>query len=356
MAEETTLAGIAGAGVVGGLVLLGRGFVGHRAASRISGTAPSRIASLAIGEVLVTGTVEPIELTLVSPLQSRPCVWYRARVTESRGDDDSGDVLREERAVGFRIRDETGTLRVFPHGARFDVPDRFDETTSAWSGSPAGLDLRTGSAYGPGPDDHVAQVAALLTVRDPATGPLPGSGGSALAGGTASRHYREARLEAGDVVTAVGRVLPFSELEDPVTANLSDGPGSTGPDPEIAADLAEARAAGILAATPEEAWGNAAIPGFGIGRPVRPPQLDAAADAPQPPDPGQAARAADAFEIAPDALVLAASVEVPLHVAFGAPSAVSARGEWQFVIGLVGAALAIASAMALALLVDGGLR
>jgi hypothetical protein len=355
VAEETTLAGIAGAGVVGGLVLLGRGFVGHRAAGRISGTSPSRIASLAIGEVLVTGTVEPIELTLVSPLQSRACVWYRARVTESRDDEDGGDVLREERAVGFRIRDDTGSLRVFPHGARFDVPDRFDETTSAWSGSPAGLHLRTGSAFGPGPDDHATQVAALLTVRDPAAEPVLGGRGGALAGGTASRHYREARLEAGDVVTAVGRVLPFSELEDPVTANRSDGAG-LGADPEIAADLAEARAAGILAATPEEAWGNAAIPGFGIGRPVRPPELDPAADPPQPPEPGQAARAAAAFEIAPDALVLAASDEVPLQVAFGAPSAVSARGEWQFVIGLVGAALAIASAMALALLVDGGLR
>ena len=45
-------------------------------------------------------------------------------------------------------------------------------------------------------------------------------------------------------------------------------------------NVAEARAAGILRATPEEAWGNAAIPGFGIGRPTRPPELDPGADRP----------------------------------------------------------------------------
>ena len=42
----------------------------------------------------------------------------------------------------------------------------------------------------------------------------------------------------------------------------------------IAANIAEARAAGILLTDPEDAWGNAAIPGFGIGRPTRQPELD----------------------------------------------------------------------------------
>ena len=41
----------------------------------------------------------------------------------------------------------------------------------------------------------------------------------------------------------------------------------------LAAELAAAGAAGTLL-TPEEAWGNAAIEGFGIGRPVRAPELD----------------------------------------------------------------------------------
>src|SRR6476661_10820252 len=91
--------GFAGIGVVIGLILLVRGFIGHRSAGRITGTSVSRITSLAVGEVLVSGTAEAIELTLISPLQSAPCLYYRSRVTKT-GDDSSDEVFREERAVG----------------------------------------------------------------------------------------------------------------------------------------------------------------------------------------------------------------------------------------------------------------
>jgi hypothetical protein len=43
-------------------------------------------------------------------------------------------------------------------------------------------------------------------------------------------------------------------------------------------------------------------------------------------------------------------------VSLGAPAQVAARAEWRFAVGLAGAALAIGSAMALAILVQGGLR
>ncbi|HET9614882.1 MAG TPA: hypothetical protein VFP22_08725, partial [Candidatus Limnocylindrales bacterium] len=173
------------AGVIAGLALLIRGFAGYRTADRIGGIAPSRIASLAVGEVLVTGTAETIELTLVSPLQSAPCLYYRSRVTDrsERG----GVVFREERAVGFRVRDETGAIRVFPAGARFDVPDRYDEQTGLLDSSPTGLVPRTGSVFGPG-SDRASQIAALLTVHggDTAGRTAAGSAGSgsgALTGG-----------------------------------------------------------------------------------------------------------------------------------------------------------------------------
>ncbi len=351
----TLFAGLAVVGLGAGLVLLVRGLSGYRAAGRISGTSVSRIASLAVGEVLVTGTVEPIELTLISPLLSVPCVYYRARVSETR-DDSSRDVLREERAVGFRVRDPSGTVRVFPNGARFDVPDCYDESTSAWNGTPIGLQPRTGPVFAPGPDDRDAQIANLLTVKDSREFSLGGGGNLPLTANASRARYREARIAAGDPVTVVGRVQPFSELDDPTGANLVDGGGLDAGDPEIAADLAAARAAGLLAATPEEAWGNAAIEGFGIGRPVRTPQLDPDADRPPPPDPALAARAAAAFDIAPDALILSSSQEVPMAISLGAPTQVAARAEWQFIVGLAGAALAIGSAMTLAVLVQGGLR
>jgi hypothetical protein len=310
---------------------------------------------MAVGEVLVSGTAEPIELTLISPLQSVPCVYYRATITEA-SDGDGRDVFREERAVGFRIRDASGAVRIFPSGARFDVPDRYDESPTTWAGGPIGLQPRTGSMFAPGPDDRESQIAALLTVRAATGGSLLDPSGLPLTSTSGRNHYREARIEAGDSVTVVGRVLPFSELSDPADANLVDGSGIEATDPEIAADLAEARAAGLLAATPAEAWGNAAIEGFGIGRPVRPPVLDPAADLPPPPDPALAARAAAAFAIAPDALILATADDLPLLISLGAPTQVAARQQWQFVLGLGGAALAIASAMALAVMLQGGLR
>ena len=163
-------------------------------------------------------------------------------------------------------------------------------------------------------------------------------------------------LFTGDIVTVMGRVLPFADLDDPAAANLVDGTGLNSTDPEIAADLADAREAGVLAATPEEAWGNAAIEGFGIGKPVRTPELDPAANLSPPPDPALAARAAAAFEIAPDALILATSKEVPMLVSLGAPTQVAARADRQFILGLVGGALAIVCAMAAAVALQGGFR
>jgi hypothetical protein len=351
---DAVFAGLAAAGTVAGIVLLVRGFGGYRAAGRTSGTSVSRIATMAVGEVLVTGAAEPIELTLVSPLQSMPCIYYRARITES-SDGDGRDVFREERAVGFRVRDTSGAVRVFPSGARFDVPDRYDESPGALDGGPIGLRPRTGSVFAPGPDDRDAQVAALLTVRAPGHGSLLDPSGLPLAAASRPNRYREARIDPGDPVTVVGRALPFADLRDPAGANLVDGTGVGASDPEVALDLAEARAAGLLAATPAEAWGNAAIEGFGIGRPVRPPELDPAANRPPPPDPRLAARAAAAFRISPDALILAASDEDPLLISLGAPIQVAGRQTRQFVLGLVGAALAIGSAMTLALLLQGGL-
>jgi hypothetical protein len=346
-------------GIAGGLVLLVRGLREYQTADRLTGIAPSRISSIALGEVLVTGTAEPIELTLVSPLQSAPCLYYRSRVVES-GDSDT-DIFREERAVGFRIRDPSGAIRIFPRGARFDVPERFNEQTGRWDGSnPPGLLLRTGPVYGPGPDRD-AQIAALLTVRDPSTdawgraqaaGPDPGDP-IRLTSGSGRRHFLEARIEPGDVVTIVGRVLPFSEVADPAGANLLDDSGIRADDPEILADLAAPRAAGILAPTPAAAWGNAAIEGFGIGRPSRAPELDPRATPPPPPDPAIAARARDAFEIAPDALVLADARDARLMVSLGAPTGVTARHQERLLVGLLGAIIAIASAMMLAMVMSG---
>ena len=336
-------------GVIAGLVLLWRGFGGYRTASTIADTATSSISSLAAGEVRVTGTIEAAEVTLVSPLQSEPCVWYRSRI-RSGGDDDR-EVFAEERAIGFRVRDAEGaTIRVFPARARIGASTRFGGSTGLMGDEPAGLRLRTGGAFGPalGPDgetplDREAAIAALLTVRPATADDIDDEGG----GGGRGKQYEEARLEIGDVVTVVGTALPFGHLPDPFGADRMDRAGDplVGlDDPEVAASVAEARAAGTLL-PPEEAWGNAAIPGFGIGKPVRAPELDPDADA-LPVAPSTAAAEARArFDIDPDTLVIAAVDEATLLIAEGAPETAAAREEARFLVGLLGAALAIGSAI-----------
>ena len=123
---------VAVAGIAGGLFLLVRGLAAYRAGEAVRGTGTSPIASLAAGEVRLVGTIEPGPVTLVSPLQSVPCVYYHARILEDRGRERT-TTLDEERAVGFLLRDASGTLRVFPRGARWDAPTCFDEQ-SGWTG------------------------------------------------------------------------------------------------------------------------------------------------------------------------------------------------------------------------------
>lgn len=342
---------LAGIGVAAGLFLLARGLDGYRSLVRVGDTSTSTIASLAAGEVRVSGVVEPAEMTLVSLLQSVPSVYYDAKVGSSR-DGRGGTVgYEEERSIGFQVRDATGSLRVFPRGARFDAPVRFEGQTDLSGDEPAGLDIRhVGSTQLTEIDEAVA-VAALLTVAD------PGSAGdsAALLGMGGRRWYRETRLEPGDPVTIVGRVLPFSDLADPAGADLGGGSDPLVDDPEVAADLAEARARGTLADDPAAAWGNAAIPGFGIGRPVVAAAIDPAANPLPLADAEAAARAERTFRIAPETLVLAASDEVPLLIAHGVPGVVVGRSQERFMIGLLGAILAIASAMVVALSLGGGL-
>jgi hypothetical protein len=337
----------AAGGVVAGLWLLARGLVEHRATVRVGDTSTSTISSLAAGEARISGVVEAAEMTLVSLLQSIPCVYYRASIVH--GDDGSsmGSDVVEERSCGFRVRDRTGSIRVFPRGARIEAPLRFDEETGTMGDEPPGLSMRTGGATRISEPDRATAIADLLTVRDPdrAARPIAMRG---IKGGV----YREMRLEPGDTVTVLGRALPFSDLSDPVAADYGMETDRLDLDPEIAADLADARAAGILAANPMDAWGNAAIPGFGIGRPVAAATLDPTADPLPIASAEEAALARATFDIPPDTLVMAASTEVPLLIAHGTPGAIMQRSQVRFTVGLLGAVLAIVSAMVFAVLVN----
>ena len=206
-------------GIAFGLVLLVKGMAGQRRAARIGDMGSSTISSIAVGEVRISGVVEPAELTLTSPLQSRTCVYYRAKVSESQGRSER-TILDEERAVGFRVRDASGDVRVFPRDAHFLVPDAFKEGTGVMGDEPPGLHIRTGGAFQAGFVDREVQIAELLTVHT--SSDAPGTDGGSLGGlstlGFAPggrRDYEEARIEPGDIVTIVGMALPFDQLADP---------------------------------------------------------------------------------------------------------------------------------------------
>jgi hypothetical protein len=363
---STVAVALALLGLVAGLALLVRGLVAYRSLQRVAGIGTSRITSLAVGEVRLAGVVEADVMTLVSPLQNVPCVYFHSRIREGSGDD-TRTILDEERAIGFRLRDAGGSIRVFPRGARWDAPLRFD-AASDWDGDdPPGLNLNSGASLRPATEDREAQIAALLTVRAPVdlAGGVPGgarslfstqvaAGGLAIAG-PRHRDYEERRLEPGDEITIVGSALPFGDLDAPATADRFD-PTLALDDPEVAMNLAEARAAGILEATPEEAWGNAAIPGFGIGRPARAPELHPEADLPVLASRAEATAAEVRFEIPRGELVVAAAPEHPLAIMAGSPGEAVTREDAKVLLGMAGAALAIASAVVLALALPGGFR
>lgn len=344
-------------GIGGGLVLLARGFRAYRRAAVVADTATSRIATLAVGEVRITGTIEPAEMTLVSPLQSRTCVYFRSKVEQHEGRS-SRTVLREERAVGFRVADASGSIRIFPRDAGWDVPSAFHESDGMFGDAPVGLELRRGPAIQAVTADRDELVAALLTVRPFGTADVLSDPVGVGAGqGAGRREYDEARIEVGDVVTVIGTALPFDQLPDPDDADLGEGSGgplAAASDPEIAADLDAARAAGTLETDPTEAWGNAAIPGFGIGRPVRPPELDPAATPVAVADAPTAERFRRIFEIGAQELVIASMPGRPLLIAAGTPTVAVARGQDSLILGLLGAVLAIVSGVVLAIQLSGG--
>jgi len=87
---------------------------------------------------------------------------------------------------------------------------------------------------------------------------------------------------------------------------------------------------------------------------VAAPTLDPAARVLPLAETEAADRARRTFEIAPEELVIATTPDTPLLVALGPPGSAEARHRQRFLVGLLGAMLAIGSAVALAVMLGGG--
>ena len=224
-----------------------------------------------------------------------------------------------------------------------DAPDRLDDKDSPLGERPPSVTVRTGSPFQTQvAGDRESEIAALLTVHvpEPVDEPFDRS--------ERGLHYVEARLEVGDVVTVVGTAVPFGHLDDPDGADLLDrygDPLAGLDDPEVAMNIAEAREAGILrpprrhGGTPRSrgsaSAGRSAHPSSTLPR-----RCPSSRRRPRP------TRSAGTWDLEPDLLVLAAAKDAPMLVATGAPGDVVAREEGRFLLGLLGAVLAIGAAIA----------
>jgi hypothetical protein len=274
--------------------------------------------------------------------------------------------MNEEGSQEFRIRGENGDIRVVPRGARWEVGTVFDERTSITGAEPIGLDRRTGPAYAAVLErdpDHMTDLErdtaaqALLTVQKP-TASVPSDdwaqgGGSFLGSGRVEgRRYRESRLEPGQTITVLGQAWPWGEVREVVLAwNPSDNV-----ERDMADDLAFAREMGMLASSREEAWGNAAIPGFGIGTPTTQPELDPKATKPDvPEDPSVHEDALAKYDIPDEELVLSRGLQGGMAIYIGTPQEATQHHDFAFLIGVIGAVMAALCAFALGAMLTGTL-
>jgi hypothetical protein len=233
---------------------------------------------------------------------------------------------------------------------------------------PAGLKRRRGSTYAAPLDrdptelsDTERQVArqALLTVQQP-IGAQPAEGRSVADGNwgigvgisaSRARRYREARLEPGETVTIVGQALPGGDVKEVLHA----WDPSSNVEMAIADDVARARELGTLASSPEEAWGNAAIPGFGIGVPTAQPELDERAHQVDVADEDTHREALAKYDIPDEELVLSRGQKGEMAIYMGAPKEAVMHHDFAFALGVMGAFMAVFCALGLGAMLTGNL-
>ena len=121
---ELELAAGAVVGLGAGGWLLVRGLLAWRDIEAVDDIGTSSVSSLAAGEARLAGTIQPLALTLRSPLQSMECLYYRSRVRQDEGRNERRTIFSAERAVGFTLTDGSGTIKVLPRGATWRVPPR----------------------------------------------------------------------------------------------------------------------------------------------------------------------------------------------------------------------------------------
>ena len=126
-------------GVIAGLLIFFHGFVCLKRARRIENVPTSRIRSLPMGTVEISGQANS-PAALKTPFTLVDCVWYQFLIEEYRQSGRSSNYMVVSRGnsedIPFYVEDETGKILIDPRGALVEVKCR--EVTYQ---SPEGLKL-----------------------------------------------------------------------------------------------------------------------------------------------------------------------------------------------------------------------
>jgi hypothetical protein len=104
-----------------GPILFVRGFLAFRRRRLIADTPPSKIRSMAMGLVEVTGTAVP-RSQIEAPFSGKPCAYWHVDIS-SRSRNGWDVIHRNTSSQPFYLRDETGLALVFPEGAESRLTD-----------------------------------------------------------------------------------------------------------------------------------------------------------------------------------------------------------------------------------------
>jgi len=113
-------------GFVLGIILFIMGFKWLKFKRMIENIPTSKVRSIAMGLVEISGTVLPAKKNILkSPFSNRDCVYYRFTIEEYRQEGKHSRWVtkkRGEKSTHFFLQDETGKVLVDANGAEIDIP------------------------------------------------------------------------------------------------------------------------------------------------------------------------------------------------------------------------------------------
>ncbi|MBI2138977.1 hypothetical protein HYU13_05275 [Candidatus Woesearchaeota archaeon] len=130
-------------GFFGGIGIFFYGFSKLRQKRTIENLPTSKIRSIAMGLVEVSGEVAPLKVNMLkSPLTQNDCVHYSFAVEEYRRSGKSSHwatLLSDTQSYPFSLKDDTGEVLVDPKDAEIDIPNDFTFESGLGKPPPASI-------------------------------------------------------------------------------------------------------------------------------------------------------------------------------------------------------------------------